>query len=509
MSYRVFQPFLILTSVFLLQNHVLLASDDQREENKQVPRRVSDAEAFERFINLQKSQGIARLSLAKVPVAVPSVVSSPKTRVRFGDSTILRYEAVESPDLSDPESQSAITASSSSDIIVLSDQLASTTLDDSLHKRPRSSSVTDASKTLQKKRTQTNLNANALVPFPMDIDTRSVTAEAEMLALPFAPVTSPVSTDAETTVRKSRTRVKKRSLSTNESHRQKTIRSLLCDEELGSVPQNLRSPRAESSISDDTIESPRPLSPRVLEEGKAPPSNSLYSSLMQSMFYVPEMKSYYKTTSQLTATGQHSVIQEALGAIGRGEQGYKYKIDFTTSALKTVEGRIKATVYPLIVYKNSQKLFTLECYQTKEGPVNNIEVAIKKALKQSDVNPHYGFSKDSTLVVTQYREDITEEDRTIFVHFKSSFLDTLKKHPFDVIGVSSFSWTHTYETNKGDINCFADLVRAGYSYYMFGRKNNDFIGFIRVSSYPSVVEQQATSSTPVKVSSSTSSTRKR
>ncbi|MBX9696960.1 MAG: hypothetical protein K2X53_02640 [Alphaproteobacteria bacterium] len=87
MSCRFFRPFLILTSVLLLQSHVLLASDDQREEDKQVPRRVSEAEAFERFTRLQNSQGLTKISPKKLPAENPSDKDSLKSRVRFCDAT--------------------------------------------------------------------------------------------------------------------------------------------------------------------------------------------------------------------------------------------------------------------------------------------------------------------------------------------------------------------------------------------------------------------------------------
>lgn len=507
MNYRVFRPFLILASALLLQNHVLHASNDQHEEERQVPRRVSDAEALDRFSKLKQSRGLIGINLAKVSAATSSAtppISSPKGRVRFDDSTMRRHKAVESTDSSAPENQTAQTALFSAHVMELSDQLGSTTLGDSVPKRSRSRSMTDNSKTLQKKRVQPKLDANAVTELSMDFATFTSALKDELLVLPSAPVASSSNADVDAIVSKPRTRVKKRSQSTNESRSQKIRRDDSFHEAQVMVHAKVKSPRATSSI-EDRVESPPPLSPRVLEEGKAPPTNSLYASLVQSMFYVPEKKSYYKTTAELTKGSSNAVIQKVLDALNSGETGYKYKVDFSAGVEKLVDKRNKALVYPLSLHKGAQKLFTFECYKTEEGPIGNMGEAIKAALKPTDATPHYGLSETEKLVVTQYREDITEEDRTIFINFKSSAIDRLKKHPFNVIGVKSFDRAHTYETDKGNIQCLADLERVGYTYFMLGLKEQDFLGFIRVSSYaPDWAQSQATSSAPQKVSASSS-----
>lgn len=512
MKHRSLSAYVILTTTLLINSSLVFASVNQDEDDSATRQSKSQRDmALSRYRSLQKSRGFTGpVFVATAPTSEPAVQAESDTDTNTSPQRVKFQKSIgKGSTLAHPSS----TPATSSDLIDdLVDQLATTSLEDSVM-RPRTESMPGRSNRKAPQRILSSKSGAKAIADGAELTTATespIQAESSSAHVrkKTAAIGAPSPSDAHR-----RKRSVKRSHSTNDSTknaiaspttpRKRTEDGMETDHESTSFRPSspLKMTRAASKkttpldavinvvdldvdFHDEVL--PAPLSPRGLEVGRAPSAKTLLAALQQNMFFVPEKQAYVRALFNLNPGNTHSVVQEVVDALALGKTGYTYKIDFDSPSQEpvTVEYKKKQTTYPITICYNRRPLFSANCYLIEEGPTHNLVQAVKQALK-SGGHPLYTFSETQTLLVTEYVDEITDEKRTVFTSFRSGYLDNFKKHDLDLIASRSIKSTHTYNTTKnGNILCLASSERVGYFYSVWDKKKNEYIGTIRVSAFP-------------------------
>lgn len=480
----------------LLGGADVCASSDHREDDvtRKKARSQQEIVAFEKFKNLKQSRTHAKIASAVVRASSSSAACSPASpstqRVHFGDTT--HYEAMH--DHKDEE-QTLSLQKDVSDVFELSDHMEGLTLSPSqstsLPKRKRSASVSEVKTAHVVKRSpklEKKPSLNAPAP-EITLDAMSENSSPKILppkedVLREIPLSNEASsslirTDLPTASLKKpvRKRAIQRSLSSGDAEKKK-IRSPM------NAPQKQAASALHAAVStvvvadeDDML----PVSPRGFSQVQP---SSLYASLTQGMFFVESENSYFRATYSLDEH-LNPTIQQALDGIKEGKSTYKFKIDMTEPRKRVLSRKgQETTVYPLSIYRGSQKLFTVECYKAEEGPIEGIDKAIAQALSQKNTSYGFAHNADRILVVSDYVEPITGERRAIFASTKKNWLKILKKTPGRVMSLGSHPEPHTYHTTSGVLICKGDLNNKRYSYLIEAKEGQlEFAALVMVGPY--------------------------
>lgn len=563
MKHRALHSFFVLTTALLLQPTLTFASASHQEddtEKKPVPRTLSNVEraaALERFSSLKQSSGFTAAGYVKRTSSTSEMADSSNTMTSPGRVRFQTPQAnTQSSALGAPSSSNAIT---DTEVSSLADQLASTTLGDSVGRQRSNSTPNKPSKNTTHRRAQTTVKTDSMqmeasalsdgetlaqssssigTPSPKVRRRKASTGSTEAPAqkAPSSTLSKEESSSSATPSTSGRKRSVKRSLSTNDSSK-KAIRKSSIDSsstQAAYVPEIEASSSAAPSAAPSSLKISRitkplslsqtgkrstslsvrfnpeslalqddtPLSPRILVAGQEPEARMFLAALQQSMFFVPEKQQYVKALFQLNDESTNPIIQGVINNLKQGKVGYKYRIDFDqpSTEQKAVGLKEKETTYPIRIRLGATPLFTADCYLTKEGPTHNLAETIEAALRLPKNPQLFTMQKNSKLLITDYVDGITEEKRTIFTSFASSYLKNLKD--FEVIGVQNITDSVVYNIDSDrTVSCVATPQRAGYHYFIMS-KSKGYLGTVHVSAFPAEFKKVTAASPSATASSS-------